>query len=344
MKEFDWIRELLLSLLEETLRAWPTSLTLIAADLMPLVGILWFDWNPGSLLILIWAETAIIGICTMAKLAFVSGRRALLFVPVTALVFLFLSEVQKGMALTMAQRFSAPMALPGPDVSTPLILGMAWPITVFAATHVMSFLYHFLWQGEFRRLTPWQVARPCLKRVGLLQVGATAAIAIIAPNYGFIWALPIVVAAKTAVDLWLHLEEHARPRPATAGGVPATAPRIDPVEGGLAGIGLADPKMAFGLGLLFGPVGMFCYTPLGAVAMLFLAIPLGHIGFAFATELAGWTGIFYDALPLTFLDFALVLAAVWLFAFLPCGYWAWRAARTHNRRLGIGGTEPPPSL
>jgi hypothetical protein len=59
----------------------PSGLALIAANLVPLAGVLFFGWDLAGVLVLFWAESAVIGFYTALKMAVVGKLAALLAVP-----------------------------------------------------------------------------------------------------------------------------------------------------------------------------------------------------------------------------------------------------------------------
>src|SRR5947207_8973953 len=59
----------------------PSGLALIAANLVPLGGVLFFGWDLASVIILYWAESAVIGFYTALKIAVVGKFAALFAVP-----------------------------------------------------------------------------------------------------------------------------------------------------------------------------------------------------------------------------------------------------------------------
>ena len=59
----------------------PSGLALIGANLVPLAGVLFFGWDLAGVIVLFWAESAVIGFYTALKMAVVGKFPALLAVP-----------------------------------------------------------------------------------------------------------------------------------------------------------------------------------------------------------------------------------------------------------------------
>jgi len=47
----------------------PSSIVLILANLVPLVGVLYFDWSVLDILLLYWTESVIIGLVNVLRMA-----------------------------------------------------------------------------------------------------------------------------------------------------------------------------------------------------------------------------------------------------------------------------------
>ena len=54
-----------------------TVLALVAANLIPLAGALFFGWDLGTIMLLYWAESAIIGLFNIGKMIAVGGWGAI---------------------------------------------------------------------------------------------------------------------------------------------------------------------------------------------------------------------------------------------------------------------------
>jgi hypothetical protein len=59
----------------------PSGLVLVAANLMPLVGVFYLGWDLANVMVLYWAESAVIGFYTAVKIAVVGRIAAIVAVP-----------------------------------------------------------------------------------------------------------------------------------------------------------------------------------------------------------------------------------------------------------------------
>ena len=222
---------------------------LIAANLIPLAGVLFLGWNVWSILVLYWIENGIVGVVNIMKMARAQGpdttdRTAIAQNPVPsgariALIpffvihyglfwfvhgiFVLTLPIFTGMFATAASTFGEdptgsffPFEDPGrqrPGLDGGAILFGA---VALAISHGVSFVWNFLRGGEYRRIS---AARQMFAPYGRLFalhltiiLGAIAVIFTGAPAA----AVAILVAAKTALDLGFHLNEHRRLETGTA--------------------------------------------------------------------------------------------------------------------------------
>ena len=84
------------------------------------------------------------------------------------------------------------------------------PAAALAASHLFSFFWNYLWRGEYRRAVLGQLMARPYKRVVMLHLtillGGFAAMALHSPA----WALLVMVAIKTALDVRAHRKEHLK--------------------------------------------------------------------------------------------------------------------------------------
>jgi hypothetical protein len=87
--------------------------------------------------------------------------------------------------------------------------GLWLPLAVLLASHLFSFLWNYLYRGEFRRARLAELMVKPYGRVIVLHVtvliGGFAAMALGSP----LWALLLLLALKIGLDLKAHLKEHS---------------------------------------------------------------------------------------------------------------------------------------
>jgi hypothetical protein len=87
--------------------------------------------------------------------------------------------------------------------------GLWLPLAVIAASHLFSFLWNFLYRGEFRRAGLAELMFKPYQRVVVLHVtiilGGFLAMFLGSP----LWALLVLIGLKIGLDLKAHLKEHS---------------------------------------------------------------------------------------------------------------------------------------
>jgi hypothetical protein len=199
---------------------------LVAANLVPLVGVLFLGWDVGLVFIAYWIENGVVGILTVPKIL-LAGRpdstetinsRGLayglaIFFPIHyglfwavhgVFVFFLASFATRGL-FGMSGAFD-PLANVVND--RPLLLVAA----VLMVSHGTSFLVNYVGQKEYLRTTPGaQVIQP-YARVMVLHVTVVLGGFFVVFLGQPVALVALLVIFKTLFDLALHLREHARYR------------------------------------------------------------------------------------------------------------------------------------
>ena len=200
---------------------------LLAANAIPLIGVLFFGWNVWTILIVYWLENGIVGVFNVLKMSAaegapedakvrastyqISGRPAdqtskAYLIPFFCMHYGIFWVVHGVFVLTLPA-FGAITGEPDLAVDIP------WGTVLFAVlalgiSHGLSFWWNFLRGGEYRRTSAAALMFAPYKRLVALHItiifGAFAVMFTGAPAA----AVAVLVAIKTAIDLGLHLAEH----------------------------------------------------------------------------------------------------------------------------------------
>jgi len=188
-----------------------STLVLVAANLVPVAGVLLFDWDLGKLMVLFWAENGIIGLFNLLKMAVVARWAVLLTGPVfvghfgafMAVHFLFVYE------LFVSRATGADSSL----AEVGQYLFALWPaLLALLLSHGLSFFHNFLGQHEYqgkgvRELMAEPYGRVAIMHITLI-IGGGLSLLLGAPDA----ALVLLVALKVAADMTAHRKQH-RPFP-----------------------------------------------------------------------------------------------------------------------------------
>lgn len=197
----------------------PSALALLAANLLPLYGVLAWDWPVFPLLLLFWFENVMLGLLNALRMLLAdpenlgSWLSKLLMIPFFCVhygmftaghgVFVFAffggkeyESLSQGLwVLKPAARAAAEFNL--------------WlPLAALAGSHLFSFAWNYVLKGEYREARVENLMMKPYARVIVLHVtvlfGGFGAMALGSP----LWALLLLIALKIGLDLAAHLKEH----------------------------------------------------------------------------------------------------------------------------------------
>ena len=215
---------------------------LVIANAVPLLGVLFLDWNVWTILIVYWLENGIVGLFNIAKMAkaqgddigatgsfLVNGRPASSMAKVGLIPFFVMHygifwAVHGVFVLTLPVFGS--MGSPGSDAGSDMTDGFS-PVTIILAvialtiSHAVSFWFNFLGGGEYRRVTAAGQMFAPYGRLVVLHITIILGGIAIASTGAPAAAIAILVGLKTVLDLGFHLAEHrkvAPPPPNTVAG------------------------------------------------------------------------------------------------------------------------------
>lgn len=192
----------------------PSSIALVLANLVPLAGVFLLNWQVFDILMLYWAENVVIGVVNVLRMA-VSGKGSKWFmIPffamhyglfcfghLTAVTSLFSDAM--GAATAWQYFFSEPLAVAWKST---FWLGIA----AIAVSHLFSFFANFIAGEEFRRTNVTELMRRPYGRIIVLHVAIILGAALIQWLGSPIMMLVVLIAAKIALDLRLHLAERKK--------------------------------------------------------------------------------------------------------------------------------------
>lgn len=189
----------------------PSTLALLVANLIPVAGALLFGWNLGELMVLYWAESGVIALYNVAKMA-VIGR----WLGIPAGVF-FIAHF--GAFMSIHFLFVYELFVRGSTRGAGATLGEVadmfaglWPaLAALCLSHGISFWRNFIGRREYSgRTLRQQMAEPYARIVAMhvaLIVGGGITLVLGSPTP----VLLVLIVLKIGADLRAHLRER-RPR------------------------------------------------------------------------------------------------------------------------------------
>jgi hypothetical protein len=207
----------------ETQTVWysPSSLILVAANLLPLYGVLVLDWAVFPVMLLFWLENVVIGALNALRMLLADPTDLALWGAKLFMVPFFCFHY--GMFTAIHGTFVVSMfgakaydrmdqgLIPVAGVLRAIVdFDIAPALAVLAISHAFSFVWNYLVRGEFRRASLGELMGQPYKRVIVLHftilLGGGFAMALGSP----VWALLLLVVLKVGIDLNAHIKEHAK--------------------------------------------------------------------------------------------------------------------------------------
>lgn len=187
----------------------PSTLALIAANLVPIAGAAVLGWKLSDVMVVFWAESAVVGLFNCLKMAVIGRWLALAAIP------FFIGHFGAFMAVHFLFLYGlfveGPSAMGGGDLAdvARLFAGL-WPaLLALFVSHGFSFFYNFLGRGEYRtRDLSDQMSEPYSRIIFMhlvLILGGGITLVLGEPTP----VLLAVIALKIVADVRAHLHQRA---------------------------------------------------------------------------------------------------------------------------------------
>lgn len=196
---------------------------LVVANLVPLVGVLFYGWNAHSILVVYWLESGVVGVESVLKILRAAGEDDPEELPHMQLnersVRGFVGRSNRKIAGFFVSHYGGfwlahgvfvlifPAAVEMPRASLRVI-----PLALvgLAVYHALSFRLNYVDGREFERTGPvTQMIEP-YKRVFVLHLTVVLGFFAIGAVGASVSALAVMVLTKTVLDFWGHWREHER--------------------------------------------------------------------------------------------------------------------------------------
>jgi hypothetical protein len=196
-------------------RLTPSSVALIVANLVPLVGVLFLGWTLFATLLLFWLENVTVGVFSVLQLLGARPREPLAWGAKLLMIPFFLFHY--GMFTTVHGVFVMSLFGDGPAKAsqTPAAFyhavqatGVGPAALAFVLSHGVSFALNYIGGGEYRTANlALLMVRP-YGRVMVLHVVILLGGFLVQLVGSPVPALALLVVLKTGLDLGAHLREH----------------------------------------------------------------------------------------------------------------------------------------
>jgi len=194
-----------------------SAIALIAANSIPLFGVIFLGWRVFPILLIYWIENVVVGVFNVLRILFADPGQPVLWIAKALMVPFFC--VHYGLFTTVHGVFIFAMFGEGaarhltPSVATVSAAvranGIGFAVLALVASHAVSFVWNYLIGGEFRNVSLGRLMVQPYERVVVLHIviiaGGAAAAALGSP----LAALVVLVGIKTTLDVAAHNRERA---------------------------------------------------------------------------------------------------------------------------------------
>lgn len=191
------------------------SLTaLIISNMIPIFGVLFFDWSLFMIMFLYWAESGVIGFYNVLKMLRIGGIESIILVPFFAVHF---GGFMSGHLFFIVFIFGFDnLFLNNGEINIndifniPNFLGIIIPIFSLFISHGISFFYNFLKNKEYNHTNISQQMFMPYKRIVIMHITIIGSgfLSILLGNSSF--AIILLVIFKICADIKSHITEHTR--------------------------------------------------------------------------------------------------------------------------------------
>jgi hypothetical protein len=195
----------------------PSSIALLIANAIPIVGVLFFGWTVFPLVLLYWLENVVVGGYNVAKLLLAQPRQPVYWLGKAFLVPFFLAHFG---GFTYVHGVLV-LALFGPKTAQPFDLlhvvptairanQLGWSVVSLIISHGLSFYWNYIQSGEYERASLNALMMQPYGRVMVLHFTVLFGGWIVMLLGSPLLALVLLVIIKTAADLRAHGAERRK--------------------------------------------------------------------------------------------------------------------------------------
>ena len=191
---------------------------LLAANLVPLAGVLLWGWDAFALILLFWMENVVVGVFFILRMLLADPRdpalwaAKLFMVPFFCFHYGMFTAIHGLFVFTLfgGKRYEArDLQVLEPAAQAASDLGLWLPLAVLVGSHLFSFLYNYLWRCEYQRVELRKLMTAPYQRVVVLHMGIILGGMAVAALGSPVWALVVLLAMKIGLDWKAHLKEHS---------------------------------------------------------------------------------------------------------------------------------------
>jgi hypothetical protein len=188
-----------------------SSVALIAANLLPLFGVIFLDWDAFSIVALYWVENVIIGLIDALKLIVAKGPSGGIAAALFLLHYGFFCFIHGIFVLALFGHDDR-LFSPADELTEFARLfteqHLWWAIAALAASHLFSFVTNYLGRREYERQNMMEFVVQAYGRIFVLHIAIILGGWIAMAMGSSVGVLFLLIVGKTMMDLKFHLHLH----------------------------------------------------------------------------------------------------------------------------------------
>jgi hypothetical protein len=187
---------------------YPSAIFIILANLIPLFSVLFFRGSLGLILLLYWAESGIIGVMNVIKMATCQGPEKATAAKAFIIPFFIMHY---GIFMTVHLMFLIFFLIS--DLGNVLSAdwgGFAISLGALLISHSISLALNYFMAGEYKAASPDQLMIQPYSRIIFMHLTIIFGGFFIMRLKNVTIPLAALIGIKTAVDAWLHFNERTR--------------------------------------------------------------------------------------------------------------------------------------
>lgn len=207
-----------------------SAYVLILANVIPLIGVLFFSWDTQTVIALYWIENLIIGALYIVRIGVASAvqksKQGLFLIGFFCLHYgafcsahgLFLVKLigfeEQVAAVSNQSNFDGLFSLFGNSVHTVSAMiehlspAITLGIVVILLSRSVSFIENFILRGEVFTSSPSKLMSEPYSQIMVMHVGLIAGAMVLTHLNDPVWLLAIIVVFKILVDYFQHVRRH----------------------------------------------------------------------------------------------------------------------------------------
>ncbi len=213
-------------------------IVLVAANLIPLWGVVFWDWDAFNIVLLYWSENIVVGFYNILKMAFARVSKPaehlgkLFMIPFFSVHYGGFCAVHGFFVLMLFNKgdssFMNNTTWPCFFVFLQMLLNvirhaysimsleMRYAMGALFLSHGVSFVYNYLMKGEYAKIKPDKLMGSPYGRVVVMHVAIIFGAFLTAALGSPVGILIILVGLKTSLDVIFHMRQHKKHQAKTA--------------------------------------------------------------------------------------------------------------------------------